>query len=78
VAGLDGILFSGGLSERALMLHVSMVTGSISVSNNSCAIFEAMPFSIAAAFTTLALVTAEKKVGSRLNSFQKCVLHSSC
>ena len=72
VAGLDGILFSDGLSERALMSHVSMAMGSISVCNNSCAIFEAMPSSIAAAFTTLALVTAGKKVGSRLDSFQKC------
>ena len=77
VAGLDGILFSGGLSERALMLHVSMAIGSIFLSNDSCAIFEAMPLSIAAAFTTLASVTAGKRSGVTAEQLSKvfCIPH---
>ena len=78
VAGLDGILFSGGLSERALMLHISMAMGSISVCNDSCALFEAMPLSIAAAFTTLALVTAGKRSGVTAEQLSKvfCIPHN--
>ncbi len=77
VAGLDGILISGGLSERALISHVSMAMGSISVSNDSCAIFEAMPLSIAAAFTTLASVNAGKRSGVTAEQLSKvfCIPH---
>jgi hypothetical protein len=59
--GLDAILFSGGLSERAHMLRVSMAMGSVSVCNDLCENFEAMTLSIATVFATLASVTAGKR-----------------
>jgi hypothetical protein len=42
LANLDGMIFSGGLSERAHLSHVSMAMGSMSVCNDSCEIFKAM------------------------------------
>jgi hypothetical protein len=77
LASLDGIIFSGGLSERAHLLHVSMAIGSMSVCNDWCEIFEAMSSSIATAFATLVSVTAGKSNGVTAEQLSKvfCIPH---
>jgi hypothetical protein len=77
LAGLDGILFSGRLSECAHMSHVSMVMGSVSICNDPCAVFEAMLLLIATAFARLVSVTARKSSGVMAEQLLKvfCIPH---
>ena len=64
VAGLDGILFSGELSERALMLHVSMAIHVQSLRLCLCLLLQLSQHWLRSLLG--------KEVGSWLNSFRKC------